>query len=339
MTAFMSLAALKGRRPPSWWRIAALRPALLLAFVTGCHGADAGTADRSPDAGARIKERTVRIELLRVVERVLKTQADGAVTYPEATPLGGVEVCITERRAAFAVLKPFEALDPKLCTTNTAGEPVRLANVPANSDLLITYEKAGYRTVVSTFRTDEYDIASPSWADNDTYFTPLLRLDAAPLLSATGLNEGTDGLIAVWAGANGQYGIGASGTAQLIAESDKGVTQSDGVHVKISAADGGHVTELDTRRDRPLFLWLPEGSYTLQFTHPIMELLPFGVLEQFTIAGLPTDAKDTVEVAVMRGDLTLATMDGYCPLPNNPAQQFKDLATCTLEASVDAGTP
>ncbi|HEX7481049.1 MAG TPA: hypothetical protein VF331_24815, partial [Polyangiales bacterium] len=73
--------------------------------------------------------------------------------------------------------------------------------------------------------------------------------------------------------------------------------------------------------------------------HPIMELLPFGVLEQFTIAGLPTDAKDTVEVAVMRGDLALATMDGYCPLPNNPAQQFKDLATCTLQDGADAGTP
>ena len=48
------------------------------------------------------------------------------------------------------------------------------------------------------------------------------------------------------------------------------------------------------------------------------------------ITGLPTERFDTIEVPVRAGHLTLAMVDGFCPLPADPTRPFEDLATCTL---------
>jgi hypothetical protein len=88
---------------------------------------------------------------------------------------------------------------------------------------------------------------------------------------------------------------------------------------------------------------LPEASYRIEFTHPIFELIPTGVLEQYMFGGLPTETFNAIEVPVLRGHITLSLFDGYCPLPTRPGQTFTDLATCALgestPAAVDAGSP
>ena len=70
-----------------------------------------------------------------------------------------------------------------------------------------------------------------------------------------------------------------------------------------------------------------------------MELVPFGVQEQAMTAGLPVEHMNEIEIAVERGHLTLAMVDGYCPVPANEDAVFDDLSTCTLSLDPDAGMP
>jgi hypothetical protein len=307
----------------------------LVAVVCGCAiavGCDApGGGATGGDAGAarRGGERTVGIGVLRVGERVLKRAADGSVRYAEVTLVGGVEVCVALRREAFASFKPFAPLEPEaICAVNTAGETAYLDGVPANSDLIITYTKSGYTPTVTTFRTDEFDVAVPSWADNGAYFVPLVREHAAdPWLEPAPVPGDADGLVAIWVTGNGDWGHG-EGAAQFAADPDPGASQAEAV-VEIEDGAGAFVAEFQMLRDRPRFVPLREGVYALRFSHRTMELVPFGVQEQFMIMGLPTADYRTVEVPVLAGRLTLATIELYCPLPSD-GRKFVDLPTCTL---------
>lgn len=339
--AVLDPATVRARPRPRRLPVLVVAAALALGCDPGADDDDAGpdaSASASVGAGTRTLERTVRIGLLRVAERTLQREPDGSVTYPDAIPLGDVEVCVAERRDAYAIMAPFTALDEPNCKLNAPDETVFLEDVQANSDLIVTFTKADYEPVITTFRTDEHDVAVPFWADNMAYFVPLVREHAAdPFIEPEPAGEDGDGLLAIWVLVNGDWGHGESGRL-FGSEDDPGVAQAEDVRVEISDEGGRQVAELSTRRDRPLFVRLPEGAYALRFSHPLMEVVPFGVQEQFMITGLPTSVYDTVEVPVRAGRLTLAAVETYCPLPTD-ARVFEDLATCTLEPAAPDDTP
>jgi hypothetical protein len=300
-------------------------------LALGCDDGEGARSGGDGDAGAvRFKERTVRITLPRVGERKLDAADDGTVVYPKVTPLGGVEVCIARRRDAYALFEPFVELEPqRFCLTNVEKETTRHDGVPANSDLVVTYTKSGYEPVATTFRTDEYDVAVPSWSDNLAYFVPLVREHVLTRwLEADPPPDDANGTIAIWALAVGDWGRGY-GARVFAAEADPGVEQAHGMGVEITDPDGHRVAEMETLRDRPRFVSLPEGSYRVRFSHPSADVQPFGVQEQFTITGLPTDAFDAIEVPVLAGRLSLAAVEAYCLLPTDD-RPFADLSTCTL---------
>jgi len=332
-----------GARPQRFgapWPCLALCAGLLAcsALATGCEvgGGDDSAATEGPVPGKA--KRTVDIELLRTAERVLSLSADGVASFPEPVLIGGVEACIVRRRAAFHSFEAFVPVDPPLCATSEVDRPIKLTGAPANSDLLITQSKAGYRTVLTTFRTDDHDVALPTWAENPDHFTPLLRAAATlPIEDAPSAHD-DDGLMAIWSEAVGEYGSGQA-EPQLNANADPGVVQAEGVRAQVETSDGSSVVTLTTRRDRPRFVSVKEGSYAVRFSDPIHELVPLGVQEQFMITGLPTADFSTVEAPVLRGQLTLVMVDGYCPLPVDPQQPFSDLSTCMLDDDADAGTP
>lgn len=324
---------------PVPFRLARMLGCVLVSVLTAnCDAGGSAGSNHTSDAGARTKPRTVSFQLLRTGERALTTDASGAVSYAPVKSLGGVEVCVSKRRSAFALLQPFEPLTPPICVTDAPGKPVRLQGVPANSDLLVTHTKAGYRPLLTTFRTDEFNVAIPAWADNAMYFTPLLRNEASLPVEAAPPAKAADGLLAIWVDAIGDYGTGPAG-ALFGSEGDPGTAQADKVNVTITDANAKSIVSLRTRRDRPLFVSLPAGSYRLHFTHPLMELAPAGIQEQFMTLGLPMDTPNDIEVVVAGDHLTLASIDGFCPLPVNPRRGFTDIASCTIEADADAGAP
>lgn len=329
---------LTSKLAPRRCRVAAGLLAVLLAV--GCDDPVTNADQDAASAAPRVKERTVSIEFLHTGERTFEIDDTGVVTYGPMKPIGGVEICIVQRRKAFDSFKPFEALKQPICDTNDVDKLARLQGAPANSDLLITYEKAGYQPVLTTFRTDEYNVALQDWADQtdaSTYYVPLLSADALRPDDSEVPAQDKDGSVAIWVYATGAYSVGP-GQPVFNVDDDSGVGQAEGVNVKIENADGTSVTELKTRRDRPLFVSLPEASYRIEFTHPILELVPTGVQEQYMFGGLPTEMFNTIEVPVLRGYTTLSLVDGYCPLPASPAQTFTDLATCTLADAADAST-
>jgi hypothetical protein len=309
----------------------ASRAAASIAFVvaaSGCLEIEGRAPAEQPLAGERT--RTVDIELLRTAERRFALDADGVASYAAPKPLGGVEICVVAQRAAFHSFEPFEELDEPLCETNQAEATTRLPGLPADSDLLISYARSGFRSVLTTFRTDDHDVAVPSWADNATYFVPMLRADDELPIDAEPEPLGAHGLVAVWVEAVGEYGVG-EGVPQLHAGADPGVAPAEGVQVTIEHEPGAILDQHTTRRDRPRFLSLRSGlSFRARFEHPALEIVPVGVQEQFMIMGLPTDRFDLIEVPVRAGHLSLALVDGFCPLPPDPGQPFEDLATCRL---------
>lgn len=308
---------------------------LVMSLGLGCR------ADTVPDvdggaAGAtsvtrRVKQRTVSIELLQTVERVLEQTADGSFQYGTRVPIGGVEVCVAMRRPAFASFEPFERIEPpEICTTSVEGEAMRLEGVPSDSDLIITYTKDGYMPEAGTFRTDEHDVALPFWSDGPVYYTPLVREHAVePWLEPAPPDASGEGVMAAWAQAVGDWEVGY-GREQLVADEVPGVAPAADVVIRIETPDGHLLSETLSLRDRPRFVSLPADLYRVRFTHPVLEVVPTGVQEQFLTTGLPTDDFETIEVPVLAGHLSLALVDAYCPLPSDMSRQFTDLATCTL---------
>jgi hypothetical protein len=113
------------------------------------------------------------------------------------------------------------------------------------------------------------------------------------------------------------------------------VVQAEGVAVEIERADGSAVGTLLTLRDRPRFMFLPEGLYRMRFSHPTMNVRPIDTLQRFMWRGLSTDEQDTIEVPVVAGHLVFGAMIAFCNAPtlgDRPA----DLATCTFMPG-DAG--
>ena len=309
----------------------------MLGLVFGCRtetrGEDGGAADATRTM-RRVKERTVSIELLQTVERVLERSADGSFQYGTRRPIGGVKACVAMHRAAFASFELFERLEPEKCTTSVEGEAIRLEGVPSNADLIITYTKDGYMPEAGTFRTDEYDVALPFWSDAAVYFTPLVRERALePWLEAPP-RDASDGVMAAWAQAVGDWEVGY-GREQFVADVVPGVAPAADAVIRIETPDRDLLTKTLSLRDRPRFVALPAGLYRVSFEHPVLEVVPMGVQEQFLTTGLPTDDFETIEVPVLAGHLSLALVDAYCPLPSDMARPFSDLATCTLAPSTD----
>jgi hypothetical protein len=308
----------------------------IAAAMCGCDPPSDGGTQADASAGARqVPERTVRIGLLRVAEHGLLRARDGSVGYGDPIPLAGVEVCVAERRDAYASFEPFEPLARPICAISVAGETVHLETVPANSDLVITYRKEGYQPLTTTFRTDEHDVAVATWTDNDEYFVPMLPEDAAePWIEPEPARDAVDGLLAIWVMVTGEWTEGYS-EPSFGSDEDPGVGQAEGVRAQVEDAGRSPVVELQTRRDRPLFVSVPAGEYAVKFAHDIGAVVPFGVQELQMFSGLPTASPDTIEVPVRQGALGLAGLELYCPLPSD-SRAFADLATCTLEAA-DAG--
>ena len=223
----------------------------------GCIEVDGRDASELPEVSDRV--RTVDVELLRTAVRRMVLDADGIASFERPQALGGVELCVLAQRAAFDSDAEFEELDSPPCVTTEEDESTRLRALPADSDLLLSFSKDGFRSVLTTFRTDDHDVAVPSWADNATYFVPMLPEDEA--LPEDGEADAGDdgGMIAVWVEAVGEYGVG-EGVAQLNAEADHGVAPAEGVTVRISGAAGAELERFTTRRDRPQFVSLPAAA-------------------------------------------------------------------------------
>lgn len=322
------------------WRLAR---SVWLALSLGCGsradtpGVDGGTADAA-SATRRVKQRTVSIELLQTVERELERTADGSFQYGTRRPIGGVKACVAMHRAAFASYEPFERLEPENCTTSVEGKAMRLEGVPSNSDLIITYTKDGYMPEAGTFRTDEHDVALPFWSDAAVYFTPLVREHAVEPWLEAAPSDASDGVMAVWAQAVGDWEVG-DGREQLVADVVPGVAPAADVVIRIETPEGDLLSETLSLRDRPRFVSLPAGSYRVSFAHAVLEIIPMGVQEQFLTTGLPTDDFETIEVPMLAGHLSLALVDAYCPLPSDMSRPFADLATCMLAPSTDMNVP
>jgi len=266
----------------------------------------------------------VSIELFRTTGRELEQASDGAVRNGALTDLDGVEVCATKQRAAFSSFRPFTDLDPARCATSLKGQTLMLSGLPANSDLVITYRKDGYRFSAITFRTDDYDVAAPAWGSlshellREGATEPWLEPEAR---ASTGDGVVAIGAVAVWAGA----AVVAGG--QVI-----NVVDSRDVSVEIEDAEGRLVRELSSLRDSPPFLSLPEGSYAFRYSHPRMHIRPVGATAQYLIAGLSTAALDTIEVPVLAGHDVGAVVDALCAAPHWD-QPVSDLPTCTLASN------
>ena len=321
------------------WSGAATLLVIVTALASGC---DQGVSEEDQDAATlapRVKERTVNIEFLHTGERMFETDDTGIVTYRKMKPIGGVEICAIKHRKAFDSFGSFSPIVPAICVTNELNTLASLKAVPADADLIITYTKKGYRSVLTTFRTDEYNAAVQDWADQTdsaTYYIPMLRTDTVLPDDGAGPAPELGGLVAIWVYSTGEYGQGP-GQPVFNVDNDSGVGQADAVNVKIANGDRRDIAELKTRRDRPLFVSLPEGSYRFEFTHPIFELIPTGVQEQNVFGGLPTETFNTIEVPVLPNYMTVALVDAYCPLPGAPNRQITDLATCAVGDAVDAG--
>jgi hypothetical protein len=282
-----------------------------------------------------VKPRTVSVELFRTTVRELEQAADGSLRYGALTDLGGVEVCAAKQRPAFASFKPFRDLAPPRCATSIEGQTVLLSNLPANSDLVITFAKDGYRPGTMTFRTDDNDVAAPAWG---SVSNALLHEGAAqPWLEPEPRASTGDGIVAIWAVADWAGAAFEPGEPQLSADGVINVAPAQDVSVEIEDADGVAVRELSTLRERPLFVSLPEGSYAFRFSHPRMHVRAVGATAQYLIAGLPTGELDKIEVPVLAGHCVNAVIDALCSAPRWD-QRVDDLATCTLAPASDAGT-
>lgn len=337
----------EGRRGPPLRRVVAMGFAALVACGLGCSAAhgrsttDSGAARAMSDAAVakrRVKPHTVRIELFHTAEQAIEQAADGSFVLGALTPIGGVEVCVVSQRAAFASFEPFQALEPPICTTSVEGQTVVLKELPINSDLVITFTKAGYEPGTMTFRTDEQDVAAPAWTP--TFSTALVRERAVePWLEPgpqAGVADGRAviGVVAQWIGTEPVPGTALFGTGPT-----QNFVGAEDVAVEIEHADGSHVGELlFTLRDRPRFLSLPEGLYRMHFSHRIMNVESTAPRLRFMCWGLPTDAHATIEVPVVAGHAAGAIMGAFCHAPA-AGYRLDDLATCTFTQSADAGMP
>jgi len=298
---------------------------LLLSVSCG----DATTA--APEAGAtatprRVKPRTVSIELFRTTAREVEHQPGGSAP----TDLDGVEVCAAKQRPAFASFEPFIDLDPPLCATSVAGQTVRLSGVPANSDIVITLAKDGYRAATITFRTDAYDVAAPAWGGVSHALAP----DGAvvPWLEPEPRASPGDAIVDIWASAVWAGADFVPGEPDGVIN----VVHAQDVSVEIEDVEGRSLGKFSTVRERSLFVSLPEGSYAFRFSHPRMNIRAVGATAQFLIAGLSTATLDTIEVPVLAGHRASAVVDALCWAPRWD-QGIEDLATCTLAPARDAG--
>jgi len=247
---------------------------MLLACSDSHRNVDATAPDDTPDAAVakRVKVRTVSIEMFKMAEHLLESAADGSFKYGALTDIGGVKVCVAQRRAAFASFEPFEPLEKPICAKSVEGQTVRLSEVPASSDLIITYAKDGYQTGTWSFRTDEQDVAAPLWG-------------VCAELVPTGGRE-------PWLEPNPQAAVGdgavaISATAFWTGAGDSPLyTQAEGVTVAIDRADRSPVVApLKTLPDRPLWVSLPAGLYRFRFSHPRMNMQPMGADAQYFVVG------------------------------------------------------
>jgi hypothetical protein len=284
-----------------------------------------GTRDAGRDAATRVKERLVTIELLKTAERVLEMGADGELVYGPLIDIGGVEVCVVQRRAAFASFTPFADMERPICETSVEGEKVTLNGLPANSDLIITTNKAGYMPGSATFRTDEFDVDVPTmWGP--TAVTAMVREGALePWLEPGASADGPEGIAVVLAN-----------VVWIPVWIPAGFTDAEGVTVEIER-EGRPVTALSTLRERWRFVPLPAALYSMRFSHPRMNARPFGVEEQYLVFGLGTDREDTIELPVLAGHFTAGVGQMFCAA-RDWNQTVEDLATCTLSPA-DAGSP
>jgi hypothetical protein len=297
---------------------------------------DASTA-REAAAERRVKERTVSIELFPIAHRELIEGADGAVSFAPFTPIGGARVCLARRRAAFALFERFEevAPDERICATSEEEKAVRLSGLPANSDLVLTVTKEGYVPATFTFRTDEHDVELPQfWSAYMTMMRLENRdrwLEPEPVPHADDSRVG----IAVNFGAIFYPGeIPPLGAEQAAAVAQVGFTHSEGATVRIEPTGSSEEFVVMTRRERPAFVSLPEGSYRVIADDPRAgACIPISVGDRFLPWGLPADQPNVLELPALAGHTAVAAF--YCPCDYGPDERLVDLATCAVEPISD----
>ena len=324
----------------------------LLLTLAGCADStvsshDGGAQQSTPDSGSRVNERKVAIDLIRFATRDVTEGPDGEPAFGELEPLDGADVCIVQRREAFAVFKPFEPVEPPICTKSVAGEIARIEGAPANSDLLITVSYPGLRPSVLTSRTGDVDVPEPAPALN--YSIPLLKkgvfdrwLEPEPA-PAPG-----QGLVIVAAATSADPALVPSSAAFEPVELLLGTTipgNRGTTEVDFTIRPAGAATAIELRSlERFRFMSLPAGSARCGYStdnehlacHPTGMVIP-GTGELF---GLPADL-DALELPVLAGHDHWLGVDCTC-LPGPHDGDLIDLASCRSapgSTDEDAGAP
>jgi hypothetical protein len=310
---------------------------------------DAGGAEHDagkPDAGRRVKERFVAIDLARITTREISKGDDGEAVYGPMKPLPGADVCVVQSRKAFAVGEPFEPLDSPICVKSVADELVHMPKVPANSDLIITVEHAGFQPWVLTERTGNYDVGGPGWAVNPAYALPLVKEGALdPWLESKPKPGLDDGLVAV--GAAMRWMGDGPARPELLKPSEALTGHVDTIApgvIQVSVEPAGASSfEMTTVAQHLTFVSLPGGDARFKFKtdNEHLSCASTGGTSG-ELLGLPAEGKDTLELPVLADHIHFVGV--LCNCANGPGDgELLDLPTCTFApadaSDADAGQP
>jgi hypothetical protein len=338
------------------------RPYLLVAM--GFLGAAAGCSDSTltaRDAGdrdanappRRVNERKVAIELARFEMREVSEGADGEPVFGAFEPLDGVDVCIEQRREAFADGEPFEPLEPPICVKSVAGEIVRIEGVPTNSDLVITAEYQGLQPWVLTSRTGERDVSPPHWAM--AFRFPMVQPGALDPWLEPASSEAPHHGHALFAAilvvdptlVPARPGVYEEGVGAMVISSGPlpaGNRSTGGVSFTVQTAGDGE--PIETLSSATRWFALPEGIVRAEFRtnsdrmncFATGQAPPFGVGAE--LLGLPAGA-NALELPVLAGHLQSAIVHCTC-MPEPGDGELIDLPSCTFapaDDDADAGQP
>jgi hypothetical protein len=309
---------------------------------------DAGDADASTtDAGRRVKERTVAIDVVQAATRDVRVGADGNPEFGEMVPLVGADVCAVQRRDAYAEFEPFEPIAHPPCTKTVGNDVAHLAGVPANSDVIVTIEYEGLQPIAVDYRTGDFDLPSPGWEmfvgkDGRRAFALMLFKPGAfdrwadPEPAQPGQGTVLIGAKTYWSGSG-------PARAEALEGQDIGNGVLDGLgaaQVKLVIEPAGNAPTLTTTTAvSGTHLSLPAGSARIRFINDDRGL-PLELIAG--AAGLKTTEPDTIELPVLPGhDQPMALMFSCAPGPDDG--ELVDLQACTFApaaaAAADAGQP
>jgi hypothetical protein len=319
--------------PRLWARTVA---AVLL--LLGCGDGVGSTSDAGTHAANKtrhVKLRTVRVELLRVAERMISKGPNGELVWGTLTDLEDVKVCLWKKRPLLGRFEDFVDVDGPCDTSGPDGRVPPFEGLPANSELIFRWTKEGFEPLATHFVTYEQNFVPPTLLSGAR--VAMLRVGAAdPWLEPLGAPGDGDGVAAVHAMIGGLTGGKPIVTGlQLGVGPITGVTTAEGIEVTLVPERGGATgSVVKTRKDRPSWLVLPEGEYKVTFNHPPASCWWFAEQILMPASGYPTDETGVVRVPVFAGHSVTLAADCTC----DPAHELgtpTDVASCSF--APDAG--